>query len=327
MELKNIVEICVAIDIAILGIAYPIIIDKISNIGNKYNSNYLSNVFEHEFPQTSYGKILPFRSRKITTFEWLLFITISSFSFLIIDAEPWIWKDYIFMQNSAKIITLGLTILLVIFFIIWLDKIALYSGKPTRLLQHLIRKFKKGQKEEEYYMELINTLNEFAYFAVEKEDIHLQEVLNTFYTEEFIKIRNRHDLPESLEYPFYLYQLNYQLIKKLRRKEIEELDRLTGNAVSNWWLLGQDHQEIPISETTYDHMWRNVMLISDNAKLIKQHWSTAHQYFRFRLESKRGIYSIELHDYENKEEIEVRENEKIRFLEALITLQQIQIGT
>ena len=35
MNLGNIIEICVAIDIAILGIAYPIIIDKISGIGEK----------------------------------------------------------------------------------------------------------------------------------------------------------------------------------------------------------------------------------------------------------------------------------------------------
>ena len=34
MSLENIAEICIAIDTAILGIAYPIIIDKISNIGD-----------------------------------------------------------------------------------------------------------------------------------------------------------------------------------------------------------------------------------------------------------------------------------------------------
>lgn len=45
MELKYIIEISVAIDIAIIGLAYPITLDKISNIGNKYKSNYLSRVF------------------------------------------------------------------------------------------------------------------------------------------------------------------------------------------------------------------------------------------------------------------------------------------
>ena len=38
MELKYIIELCVAIDIAILGIAYPIIVVKISNMGHKFSS-------------------------------------------------------------------------------------------------------------------------------------------------------------------------------------------------------------------------------------------------------------------------------------------------
>jgi len=62
MELKYIIEICVAIDIAILGIAYPIIVDKISNIGHKFSSNYLANAFENEFPQTKLFGIFPGRS-------------------------------------------------------------------------------------------------------------------------------------------------------------------------------------------------------------------------------------------------------------------------
>ena len=315
MNLKYIIEICIGIDIAIIGIAYPIIIDKISNIGNRYDSNYLSEVFEQEFPQRAYGRILPFRSRKITTFEWLLFFTIASFAFLIAGAEPLFWKNSIWMQNSAKLLTLTLTFFLVISFIIWLDKIALYNGKPARLLKYLIAKYQSISKESRYKENLINSLNEIAYFAVEKEDIHLQEELSKFYTEEFIKIRHNHNSSEALEYPFYFYDVTRKLIKKLLRKEVSELDRLTSPAVSNWWLLGQDFQEIPISEKTYDSMWGNIYQISDNAKFIKEHWSTAHQYYRFQLGRKTGKYNIDIRDYENKEEIEIRESEQIRFLE------------
>ena len=50
MSLENIAEICIAIDTAILGIAYPIIIDKISNIGDKYSSDYLSKCIQYRIP-------------------------------------------------------------------------------------------------------------------------------------------------------------------------------------------------------------------------------------------------------------------------------------
>ena len=64
MELKYIIEICIVIDIAILGIAYPIIVDNISNIGHKFSSNQLANAFENEFPQTKFLGIFPGRSRR-----------------------------------------------------------------------------------------------------------------------------------------------------------------------------------------------------------------------------------------------------------------------
>ena len=72
MSLENIAEICIAIDTAILGIAYPIIIDKISNIGDKYSSDYLSNVFNSEFPQNE----IKLGSKKVSTFQFMLYFTI-----------------------------------------------------------------------------------------------------------------------------------------------------------------------------------------------------------------------------------------------------------
>ncbi|ARV12291.1 hypothetical protein BTO09_07995 [Gilvibacter sp. SZ-19] len=169
MEFKYIIEICVAIDIAILGIAYPIIVDKISNIGYKFSSNYLANAFESEFPQTKFLGILPGRSRRITVFEWVLFLTIGSFIFLILDLEPLFWKGNWWMQNSARILVLLSTIALVVIFIIWLDKVSLYNGKSTRLLTYVISKYRKLKKDEDdkFYFKIIN---ELAIFAIRTQD-------------------------------------------------------------------------------------------------------------------------------------------------------------
>ena len=45
VTIENVVEICVALDIALIGIAYPILVDKISTIGQKYNSTYIAELF------------------------------------------------------------------------------------------------------------------------------------------------------------------------------------------------------------------------------------------------------------------------------------------
>ncbi len=315
MTLNNIVEICVAIDIAILGIAYPIIIEKISNVGNKYSSNYLSNIFDKEFPQKSLGRTLPFRSRPLSIFEWVLFGTIISFIFLVISFEPLIWNESWIMQNSAKLLVLILSVLLVISFIIWLDKVSLYTGKATRLISYLIEKYQKRETEDQYKTYLLKTLNEFTVFSVVSQDDHLQESLSKFYAEEFLKFRKIHEKSKDLEYPIDFYELNYKVIKKFMRNGDRHLDLITGNIISNWWILGQDYEQIQISERTYEWMWRNIVLISEDSKLIKEHWKIAHQYFWMRLGSIPPKYILKQNKYENQDEIDQRNFERERYLE------------
>lgn len=316
MEFKYIIEICVAIDIAIIGLAYPITLDKISNIGSKYKSNYLSRVFEKEFPQISLGPKFWYRSRPITYFEWLLFGTFFSFLFLIFEFEPW----FPFLANSNKLVVFLLTAALLISLIIWVDKVALYIGKPTRLLTRLISKYKSKKSESVYKTYLLKTINEFTTFAVENEDEHLLETLSSFYTQEFLEMRDKHPSNKFIEYPIDFYLINRNIIKKQLRKPREELDSVTLNSVSNWWLLGQDFKEIPISPTTYSWMWGNIILISDSAKLIVRHWGTAHQYYSMRLESIQGDYNVETRGYDNQDAIDFRKREQIEFFEFHIAL-------
>ena len=87
MIVENIIEICVAIDIAILGIAYPIIIDKISNIGEKYSSQYISILFENEFPQLPIKFRLKKRSYQIAIFKLTLYLTLITFLFIIFNEK------------------------------------------------------------------------------------------------------------------------------------------------------------------------------------------------------------------------------------------------
>ena len=46
-SVNNIVEICVPLIIILLGTAYPIILNNISNIGEKYHSKYIIALFKY----------------------------------------------------------------------------------------------------------------------------------------------------------------------------------------------------------------------------------------------------------------------------------------
>ena len=143
MTIENIVEVCVAIDIAIFGIAYPIIVDKISNIGEKYNSEYISVLFNNDFPQKIIKRKIYSKQFEISIFKLTLFITILTFVFLIFNFEPLLGWDNFIINNSAKLLVLIVSTLLTVFFFIWLDKVTLYNGKSTSLLKYIITKYDK----------------------------------------------------------------------------------------------------------------------------------------------------------------------------------------
>ena len=73
----GIVEICISFQVAILGIAYPIILQVITDLDNKYSSVLITELFEGE----SVWKV----------FKWVLRISLGS-TFLYIVKTLWeIW--------------------------------------------------------------------------------------------------------------------------------------------------------------------------------------------------------------------------------------------
>lgn len=89
------------------------------------------------------------------------------------------------------------------------------------------------------------------------------------------------------------------------------LNAIEHRAVSGIWLLGQDFEEISISEETYTWLWRNLYTICDKPRLVKMFWANSSQYIDFRLQS---IVSNQEHNIEDDKVVE-RKIERQRFLE------------
>lgn len=217
MTPEYIIEICVAIDIAILSIAYPIIVDKISSIGDKYSSEYIPVLFNNEFPQKPVTIKIKKKEYGTPFFKLTLFATLVSFIFLIFKFEPNFGLDNWVINNSAKLIVLFLTIFLIILFFIWLGKVALYNGKSKNLLTHIISNYNKSKADTELQGYLLKAINELAFYAIEKQDEHLQETLLEFYYTVFARIRKNHDKSKPLIYPIDLYFL----VSKLNEIAVE----------------------------------------------------------------------------------------------------------
>lgn len=309
MSLENIAEICIAIDTAILGIAYPIIIDKISNIGEKYSSDYLLNVFNAEFPQNQ----IRLGCKKVSFFQFMLYLAILILAFLIFRLEPLFGWDNWVVNNSADILVLLSTSCLTIIFFIWLNKVLLFNGKATTILKHLIKKYSNTNKDSEVNSYCLKAINDFTYYTIEKQDEHLQETLLNFYHDLFTTIRKEHDKTQDLVYPIDLYTMVYRLNRDLSNGLNPKLLAIEHRAVSGIWLLGEDFEQIKISEATYSQLWLNIYNIYTNPRLVKLFWANSFQYFTYKLEIVYPIYD----DLKiiNTNEIIEREKERDRFLE------------
>lgn len=305
--MNNIIEICVAIDIAILGIAYPILIDKISNIGQKYNSEYLPNVFDSSYPDNKvFGKISFFQS--------ILILTLVSFIFKIFYFQPInYFENNKFIINSANILVFLMTLLLTISFFYWVNKIMLFTGKASQLLDHLIKKYNNHKEEDQSKTYLLKAINEFAIFAIEKQDIHLQESLLNFYSKLFYSYRENYTVGDGPEYPFDLYNITNEIIRTSITNQNIKLKALEHRASSGTWLIGESFKFAKISKSTYVWLWRNLVISSSHKNLIANYWSSASQYFNYSLSGLTPIYEDDR--ITNQTEIDKVKKERKKFLE------------
>lgn len=302
LELNNIIDICVATDIAILSLAYPILIDKISNIGERYSSEYLEMLFNMEFPQS---KVL--KGKKITYFQANLYITVSLFVFQIFRFEPWkCLPDWWIINNSADLLILLFSSLLIVLFFILANKVVLFSGKSTILLSYLIKAFKKIEEpnlSDNKKTTILKTINEITFYSIEKSDKHLEEDLMDFYFEVFNDYKN-----EKNEYPDELYYFIFYLNKKLNKLSTTDLEGIENHVVTGKWLLQSSYNPNIISQKTYNWLWKNFVLISDNDKYLKSYWRHIFNYYKNRFQ-----YSDKFKEKLDEERFEMDKREFVEF--------------
>src|SRR5690606_37761139 len=131
INIENIDTICVALDIAIITIAYPIIIDKISTIGKQFSSDYLSEVFEKEFPQQKI-KIL---GGNVSFFVLSIYLTLISFIPQVFQTSPpEELSNFWIIKNSADLFLIFTTLVLLLTFFSWLKLVLTYNHKSSKLL-------------------------------------------------------------------------------------------------------------------------------------------------------------------------------------------------
>ena len=179
LSINNIVEICVPLIIILLGTAYPIILNNISNIGEKYHSKYIIALFKQE------------RFYNQSSFQWILYLSLFLLIPLIFKFEPLFGWDNCFINNSANILVSLVTALLLFIFFKWIKKISIYNSNIDSLLDYIIKRYENSNGKTKEYAFM--SINDIAIYAVNTKDIDLQRKLLKFYFNYVIKYRKEYN--------------------------------------------------------------------------------------------------------------------------------------
>lgn len=176
VNLNEVATICCGIISVIFGIAYPIILGTISNVGKSYNSTYLSKVMEFEFLHQKLVK-------NFSLFEILIVFNILFFFLLIIEF------NLIWINNLFSVIAIAVSFCIVIAFMFWIRIVKIYIGEPTYLINRLKNKYyKEIDSTKKNY--IIKTIFEFGIHAQAENDTHIDETIRAFLIDELNRKSN-----------------------------------------------------------------------------------------------------------------------------------------
>src|SRR5690625_4396337 len=106
----SVIAICISFQVAILAIAYPIMLQVITDLDNKYSSIFITGLFKEEIQWKRFSKSIVF-----TLISTLLYI-LSNISQLWFIFPSWICYIVFFLYNNMNS-------LFVIFFLLIINKV------------------------------------------------------------------------------------------------------------------------------------------------------------------------------------------------------------
>ncbi len=296
----NTISICVSFIVAILGIAYPILLQVVAGLDEKYSSEKVLELFKKE-KEKKYFQYLLFASL-IAILIWILkipsIVDLNKFNFII--------------ENSATYLLLLCTTLLIISFFFFVGKILVYYT-PNDFLHYLIQAYNKNISKEAD-SSFFQAISDILYFSIKKSNETIVKTISDFMYLAFQREREKLH-PKPIEYKIDFYEVVYKSIIELVSQKDKKFRYLEYRTVGGIWLLGEV-EGFQISERTYNWLWANLTLALEYERedLIVLYWKNAHQYFSLNLSKTSPEYSSDYIAIKNNDTIKSRDEERREFL-------------
>lgn len=295
----NHVHIYISVVTSLLGIAYPLLLQVIAQLEEKYTSENVVILFDKELEKN--------------VFKYLLYFSLGFIALWTLQLKPIeIFEDFNFICNSAVILVVFSTIALVIAFFCFIRKILIYYT-PTKFIEYLIKKHSKSKSKQRYFEVLSNML----LYSIKSQQTNLSLKLSEFfYTAFMVEREKKQNIP--VVYPDLYYKIVYDSIEELAVLKDKKNYALEYRIAGGLWLLGELRGG-EISKETYSWLWRNILIITrhEQEDMMFYYWKTVSQYYKYSL---RPIYadydySNKISQIKNKDEVEKRKFERKKFIE------------
>ncbi|MDR3235126.1 MAG: hypothetical protein LBT48_00150 [Prevotellaceae bacterium] len=143
----NAIDPYITVTISLLGVAYPILLQAVARLDDKYSSAHIVDLFRREKEYKCFKRCL---------IASLVFVVIWSFRYeSIIQFDNCRLLNYLI--NHSATILMGITILLVVSFFYFVRKIVIYYTTKN-FISYLKKKIKKKCKKNDCYLEALSDI-------------------------------------------------------------------------------------------------------------------------------------------------------------------------
>ncbi len=293
-------EICISFIVALIGIAYPLMMQVIARLEDKYVSIHILNLIKAERQWRLYSRTIKFSLILV-----LLYVIIN---------HPLVQIPEQYFHISLQIIVIGLIIgtTLSVFSFILFSKLVFDYYSTTKLLQYLIKKDRKYNQKNDVYLKAIADL---LYQNIRHQNESIIITISDYLYEVFQKYRDKFS-GQEVEYPYSYYELVYKTIEELAILKEKRITRLEYRTVGGIWFFGET-KGYSIHESTYYWIWQNLLLAIKYNKddYVIYYWERAHQHITYNLPIIHADYDYKTGKIKNDDEIAKRNKERERFFE------------
>jgi hypothetical protein len=287
--------------IAVFALGFPLLIQTITRIDDKYKSTILIKTFRKDW-------ICQY-------FLIFLFCAIASYILWFLQIPPLFELGWI-IDNSALILVIVSTIALIAmtFLIVYLTYVYYL---PELLLNRLIKQYEK--RNENVNNLYIQAISKILKYSIQTIDESLADKLWEFYFSKIIKLRKNKENQEII-YPKEFYITFLEVNEFMCEQNKRAISRFNNNSIFDLFLDG--YQQTIISQETYSFLWKIVLqsLHYNREDFVMSYWRKAHQLFNFFIKEVYPDYDYSTSNdgkliAKNQYEVDKRKKERYDFLE------------